>query len=120
MEKPPEKKNKWGYLKTWFTLSKPKPPEPEVSDEDQEVLATRFISFAEGSIVVLQYLPLKPMRDYGPFTSLQQENAKPLPTLSWDSQIVYTNRVNNLRQVNLLNYEMISQMEEPEDSLVEV
>ena len=67
VEKPPEKKNKWGYLKKWFTLSAPKPPEPKVEEEDSEVLATRFISFTEGSLVVLQYLPLKPVRDYGPF-----------------------------------------------------
>ena len=51
--KPPEKKNKWSYLKKWFTLSTPKPPEPEESDEEPEILATRFISFTEGSIVVL-------------------------------------------------------------------
>ena len=65
--KPPEKKGKWGYLKKWFTLSTPKPPEPEESDEEPEILATRFISFTEGSLIVLQYLPHKPLRDYGPF-----------------------------------------------------
>jgi len=65
-------------------------------------------------------LPHKPLRDYGPFRPQANENAKPLPNVQWDSQFVYTNRVNNLRQVNLLNYEMISQMDEPEDTLVEV
>ena len=67
VEKPPEKKGKWGYLKKWFTLSTPKPPEPVESDEETEILATRFISFSEGSIIVLQYLPHKPVRDYGVF-----------------------------------------------------
>ena len=69
-EKPPEQKKKtgWKYLKTWFTLSAPKPPEPESSDEDPEILATRFLSFEEGSLIVLQYLPLKPVRDYGQFS----------------------------------------------------
>ena len=68
-EKPPkQKKSSWKYLKTWFTLSTPKPPEPEESDEDPEILATRFLSFEEGSIVILAYIPHKPERDYGPFT----------------------------------------------------
>lgn len=70
--------------------------------------------------MVLQYLPHKPVRDYGLFSSGPDENSKPLPTVQWDSQIVFSNKINNLRQVNLLNYELVSQTEDPEDSLVEV
>jgi len=51
---PKPKKSRFGYITKWFTLSKPKPVEKEEdSDEEAEILATRFISFEEGSLVVL-------------------------------------------------------------------
>ena len=84
-EPPKQKKNRWGYLKKWFTLSAPKTPEPEEEEEDPEILATRFLSFEEGSLLVLQYLPNKPIRDYGPFKPQKEENAKPLPAVQWDA-----------------------------------
>ena len=94
--------------------------EVEEEEKDTEVLATRFITFEEGSVIVLQYLPLKPLRDYGAFKPPADETGKPLPVVQWDSQVVWSDRIINLRQVNLLNYEMVSQMDDPEDSLIEV
>ena len=41
--------------------------------EETEILATRFITFSEGSVVVLQYLPHKPIRDYGLFAAKPDE-----------------------------------------------
>ena len=87
IDEAPKKKGKWNYLKSWFTMKTPKPAEQESEEEEDEseVLATRFVTFHEGSCIVLQYLPLKPMRDYGPFKPPADEAAKPLPVVQWDS-----------------------------------
>ena len=84
------------------------------------MLATRFITFHEGSFVVMQYLPQKPLRNYGPFKPPNDEAGKPLPVVQWDSQVVWTSRIINLRQVSLLNYKMVSAMDDPEDAMIEV
>lgn len=84
------------------------------------MLATRFVTFHEGSCIVLQYLPLKPLRQYGPFRPPLVEGSKPLPIVQWDSQVVWSRRTNNLREVKLLNYRMVSEMDDPDDSLIEV
>ena len=70
--------------------------------------------------MVLHYLPQKPLRQYGPFKAPQVEGSKPLPIVQWDSQVVWTRRINNLREVKLLNYRMVSEMDDPDDSLIEV
>lgn len=69
IEGPVKKQNKWGYVKSFFTMkgTKPKEPDEKEGEEDAEVLATRFISFDEGCFLVLQYLPHKPIRNYGLF-----------------------------------------------------
>ena len=63
------KGTRWGNFKRWLRGSQQKPTEPELPDEQSEVLATRFITFSEGSLVVLQYLPHKPIRNYGLFST---------------------------------------------------
>ena len=71
-------------MKSWFSIQPQKPPEPvkeEEEEEDTEVLATRFVSFIEGNVVVLQYLPHKPMREYGPFKYKEGHPGKPLPVV---------------------------------------
>ena len=67
------KGTRWGNFKRWVGISAPRPEESEESDEETEILATRFITFSEGSVVVLQYLPHKPIRDYGLFAAKPDE-----------------------------------------------
>ena len=65
---------------------------PEVKDqtksaaeEDKSVLATRYMTFEEGQLLVLQHLPHRPIRDYQAFKPQATERARPLPPLQWDS-----------------------------------
>ena len=122
-EAPKKKQGRWAYLKSWLPTTSSKPvvqAQEEEEEEDAEVLATRFVTFHEGSCMVLHYLPQKPLRQYGPFKAPQVEGSKPLPIVQWDSQVVWTRRINNLREVKLLNYRMVSEMDDPDDSLIEV
>ena len=84
------------------------------------VLATRFITFDTGHLIVLQHLPHKPTRDYGPFTTWATERSRPIPSIVWDSQVTRILRMGDLKEVHLLNYRMIEHLDDPDETLVEV
>lgn len=66
----------------------------EVEGEDKHVLATRYISFDEELLLVLQHLPHRPTRNYEAFKPKNNElRARALPTLQWDCQVTMAFKV---------------------------
>ena len=85
------------------------------------MLATRFLSFNEGCLLLLQYLPHKPTREYATFTEgPAHEKSRPIPEIVWDSMTIEAQRLNSLKEIHLLNYRVIAEIEEPEETLVSV
>ena len=92
--------------------SKSKAKEEKESDDEKAenettVLVTRFIAFEAGCTLVLQYLPQRPVRHYGPFTSRPGEVARPIPDVQWDSKILQAYRIEDLKRVILHDYKLI-------------
>ena len=127
----PDKKKKGGLFATMRSLTnmvmntgkqkdKDKEKEREKAEEETYVLATRFIAFEAGCTIVLQYLPTRPSRDFGPFTSMPNEKARPIPDIQWDSQILQAYRLESLKQIHLVNYQLIEQLDDPDENLVTI
>ena len=68
--------------------SKPKEEQPEQEVPDKTIM-TSFLSFEDDCIVLLKYLQEKPQRDYGMFRVDGLEEAKQLPTITWDSRVLF-------------------------------
>ena len=82
----------WSLKKNIMTAAASKmkkKPATEVKDqtksaaeeEDKSVLATRYMTFEEEQLLVLQHLPHRPIRDYQAFKPQATERARPLPPL---------------------------------------
>jgi len=67
------------------------------AEEATNILATRFITFDEGCLLILRYLPHKPLRDYGAFSCNKNERARPIPEIQWDCSIVEAYRLCHLK-----------------------
>ena len=65
-------------------------------------------------------MPDKPHRYYGPFAPRQGERARPIPDIQWDSQVIATFDLHTLKQVRLLNWKMLEEMEDPDENLASV
>lgn len=69
----------------------------EKAEEETNILATRFLSFDEGVLLITRYLPHKPLRNYGNFSSNPNERSRPIPETMWDAMAVNIYPVKNLK-----------------------
>ena len=89
----------------------------EKAEEDTMVLATRFLAFDEGCLLMMQYLHNRPIRDYCEFNLHPADTSRPIPSVQWDSQVTNAYRINNLREIHLLNYKLIQGLPDAEENL---
>ena len=68
----------------------------------------------------MQYLPDKPHRFYGPFAPRPGERARPIPDIQWDTQVIANFDLHKLKQVRLLNWKTLEEMEDPDETLASV
>ena len=106
------------YMSGKKASQKDKIESEDAKEEETSVIATRFIAFDEGHIVILQNLPTKPRRDYGPFTCKPNERSKPIPVVQWDSQITFARPIEALSEIQIVNFNLISSLEDPDENLV--
>ena len=64
------------------------------ADEETMILATRFIAFEHGCMLILLYIRDKPLRDYGIFNSHPNDTSRPIPSIQWDSMVTNTYQLN--------------------------
>lgn len=70
---------------------------------------------------MLEYLPLRPERDYHAFKHMPNERTRPLPTVQWDSRITQAYKLENLKEIHLFDYKKVQNSDDSdEDDLVTV
>ena len=84
------------------------------------VLATRFVAFEESCMLTMLYLRNKPLRNYAEFNSHPADTSRPIPSVQWDSMVTNAYRLANIREVHLLNFKLIENMENRDESMVTV
>ena len=90
------------------------------AEEETYILATRFLTFSQKALIITRYLPQKPVRNYGSFASNPGERSRPIPEIMWDSLALEVHPLQSLRQIRLLNYDMVAKLDDPDESMVTI
>ena len=98
-----------GFFAKWWKSS-------DSSSSKSPRLEPRFVAFEEGYIVIMNYMPELPTRDYGVFDEREDGSLKPLPELAWNAEITQAREIFDLDEVHLVNYKTVVNLEDPADN----
>ena len=62
----------------------------------------------------------KPLRDYGKFICGPDERSRPIPAMRWDSKVTYVRSIEYLKEIHIVNFNLISSLEDPDENLVSI
>ncbi len=70
-------------------------------------------------MVIMNYMPEMPVRDFGIFNEADQgQQVKPLPEVQWNTQVTMTRELFDLDEIHLANYKEVSASADTEDSYI--
>jgi hypothetical protein len=100
-----------GFFAKWWKSSS------TANEATAPVLEPRFLAFEEGYLILLNYCPELPKRNYGAFEEEEvTAHQKPLPELEWNAEVTVAREMFDLDEIHLANFNMVSALEDPHEN----